>query len=329
MPKAIVMERTGGAEVLEWRDIAMPEPGPGEVLLKQTAVGLNFIDCYHRSGLYPVEKLPAIIGSEGAGIIIKRGPGCSMYPEGERVAYAGGPLGSYAQYRVIPERNIVRIPDAIPDKVAAGIMLKGLTAHYLVRHTFKVDNKTTMLVHAAAGGVGLLLVQWGKLLGARVIGTVGSDEKAQLALANGCDFVINYKKEDFVPRVREITGGVGCNVVYDSVGAATFMKSLDCLRPIGLMVSFGQSSGKVPPVDIYDLQKRGSLFLTRPTLRDYTRDHAEYVMASAEVMRHVVDQKLKINIRQSYFLSEAARAHADLEAGHTTGATIMVVDGHN
>ncbi len=327
MAKAIFIDQPGGPEVLQWRDSNIPEPQAKEVLIRQQAVGLNYIDVYHRTGLYPLKNYPAIIGLEGAGVIEKVGPNCEFgFQVGQRVCYAGGPVGAYAQYRTIPERNIVGIPDNITPELAAGIMVKGLTAHYLLRRTFFVDNNTTMLVQAAAGGVGLLLCQWGKILGAKVIGTVGSEEKAQTARENGCDHVINYNTQDFVGTVREITEGRGCNVVYDSVGHNTFMGSLDCLMPFGLMVSYGQASGVVPPLDISELQKRGSLFLTRPSLEHYISDHAEYIVGCTAMLQLVNEGKLKINIKQSYYLKDAAKAHADLEARKTSGATIFYTE---
>lgn len=327
MTKAILIDQYGGPEELQWRDVDIPEPGEGEVLIRQSAVGLNFIDIYHRKGVYPLKDFPATIGLEGAGVIEKLGPNCQFrFKEGQRVCYAGGPLGAYSQYRTIPERNIVGIPDKISSELAAGVMVKGLTGFFLVKRTFFVDETTTMLVHAAAGGVGLVLCQWGKLLGAKVIGTVSSEEKAELARANGCDYPINYKQENFVERVKEITDGIGCNVVYDSVGADTFMKSLDCLMPLGLMVSFGQSSGTPPALELGELQKRGSLFLTRPSLDHYIHDHAEYILGCTELLHLVNEGKLKINVKQSYYLKDAAKAHADLEARKTTGATIFYTE---
>lgn len=327
MSKAILIDHPGGPEVLQWRDIDEPEPKAGEVIIRQLAVGLNYIDVYHRSGLYPMPSYPATIGVEGAGVILRVGPKCELgFKEGQRVCYAGGPVGAYSQYRAYPETYLAGIPDKLSNELAAGVMVKGLTAYYLLKRTFFADQYTTMLVHAAAGGVGLLLCQWGKLLGATVIGTVGSDEKAELVKHNGCDYAINYKKEDFVDRVSEITGGRGCNVVYDSVGADTFMRSLDCLMPFGMMVSFGQSSGKVPPVDLFELQKRGSLLLTRPSLSDFMRDRAEYIVGATELLHLVNDGKLKINVKQSYYLKDAKKAHMDLEARKTSGATIFFTE---
>lgn len=325
--KAIVIDAPGGPEVMQWRDMDMPKPGPKEVLIRQSAVGMNYIDVYHRSGLYGIKDFPAIIGLEGAGVIEEVSPDCEFgFAVGERVCYAGGPLGAYAQYRTLPENRLIKIPDNISNELAAAVMVKGLTAHYLLKRTFFVDDITTMLVHAAAGGVGLLMCQWGKLLGATVIGTVGSEEKAKLAQENGCDYALQYKQEDIAARVRDITEGRGCNVVYDSVGKDTFMTSLDCLMPFGMMVSYGQSSGEVPPLDIAELQKRGSLFLTRPSLEHYIRDHGEYLLASATLLQLVSSGQLKINALQSYYLRDAARAHRELEGRQTTGASVFYTE---
>lgn len=327
MTKAIVIHEPGGPEVLQWQDVDMPEPQGDEVLIRQLAVGLNFIDVYHRMGFYKLKNLPAIIGSEGAGEVVAVGPDCQLgFTPGQRVCYAGGPMGSYRQHRVIPERWLVGIPDNLSYELAAGVMAKGLTAHYLLKRTFYVDPNTTMLVHAAAGGVGLLLCQWGKILGASVIGTVGSDEKAELARKNGCEYPINYNTEDFVERVREITGGRKCNVVYDSVGADTFMRSLDCLMNFGLMVSYGQSSGPAPAIDMSELQKRGSLFATRPSLEHYIQDPTEYIIGATAILQLVAEGKVRVNVKQSYYLKDAARAHADLESRKTTGATIFFTE---
>ena len=322
MATAILIDAPGGPEVMQWRDVDLPEPGEREVLIRQTAIGLNYIDVYHRSGLYPL-PYPSSIGVEGAGVIEKLGPGASFFQVGDRVAYAGGPVGAYQQYRALHEEHLIKIPDGLSDELAASVMVKGLTAHYLVRHTFEVDRKTTMLVHAAAGGVGLILCQWGKHLGAKVIGTVGSDEKAELVKAHGCDYPINYNSEDFVERVKAITDGKGCNVVYDSVGQATFMKSLDCLMPFGLMCSYGQASGKVPPFDVGELQKRGSLYLTRPSLMDYIRDHGEYIVGASALMDLVLRGVIKITVKQTYYLRDAVSAHQDLESRKTQGSTIF------
>lgn len=327
MAKAMMIDAPGGPDVLQWRDSEVPQPQGNEVLIRQVAAGLNYIDVYHRSGYYPLKSYPAIIGLEGSGVIEALGPECEFgFRVGQRVCYAGGPMGAYAQYRTLPERFLVGVPEKMSLPLAAGVMVKGLTAHYLLKRTFFVDNNTTMLVHAAAGGVGLLLCQWGRLLGARVIGTVGSDEKAELAHANGCEFPINYRTQNVVEAVNDITDGQGCNVVYDSVGKDTFMDSLDCLMHFGLMVSYGQSSGPAPAIEMGELQKRGSLFVTRPSLEHYIQDHAEYMIGAGAVLQLVSEGKMKVNIKQSYYLKDAARAHADLEARKTTGATILYTE---
>ncbi len=326
MTKAIILTEPGGPENLVWRDVETPAPGPGEVRLAQKTVGLNYIDIYHRTGLYKLPSYPAIIGMEGAGVVEALGEGCRTLKPGDRVAYGVGPVGAYAQFRTLPEARLVKLPDGITNEIAAAVMLKGLTAHFLVRRTFIVGPSHTVLVHAAAGGVGLLLCQWAKALGARVIGTVGSQEKAALAAASGCDFPILYKQEDVVKRVGEITGGLGVNAVYDSVGKATYEISLSCLMRFGIFVSYGQASGPLPPIDALELQRRGSLFFTRPSLMHYKEDPQEYAASAAELLELVSRGVLKVNVGQSYWLSDAASAHRDLEAGRTKGSTILVVD---
>ena len=270
MTKAIVIHETGDSDVMRWEDVEPGAPGAGEVLLRHEAVGLNFIDVYHRKGLYPLPQLPATPGMEGAGIVEAVGSGVTEVAAGDRVAYAGLPVGAYAEKRRIPAHRLIRLPDGIPSIQAAAMMLQGMTARYLLRGCYPVKAGDTILIHAAAGGVGLIVCQWARHLGATVIGTVGSEAKADLARANGCDHAILYKTEDFPERVRDITSGRGVDVVYDSVGQATFMKSFDCLRPMGMMVSFGQSSGSIPPFDTSILAAKGSLFLTRPSLMTYT-----------------------------------------------------------
>ncbi len=322
MPKAIRIHQTGGPEVLKWEDVEVGKPGPGEALLRQTAIGLNFIDTYHRTGLYPL-PLPAIIGMEAAGVVEEVGPGVAEVKPGDRVAYAGV-LGADVERRVIPADRLVPLPDSISDVQAAAMMLKGMTAEYLLRRTHRVEKGETILVHAAAGGVGLIMCQWAKHLGATVIGTVGSDEKAELARANGCDHPIVYTRENFTERVRAITGGAGLPVVYDSVGKDTFMGSLDCLRPLGLMVSYGNASGAVPPFAPALLSQKGSLFLTRPVLMAYTAKR-EDLLASARALFEVVQSgAVKIKLDRAWPLRDAAAAQRELEARRTTGSTVLL-----
>jgi NADPH2:quinone reductase len=324
MPHAIRFYETGEPEVLRWEEIQVGSPGQGEVRLRHTAVGLNFIDVYHRSGLYPV-SLPATPGLEACGVVEEVGEGVTELKPGDRVAYASPPMGAYAEARLMPADRVVKVPEGVSDLQAASMMLKGMTAEYLVRRTFRVGSEHTVLVHAAAGGVGLILCQWARALGATVIGTVGSDEKAKLAEAHGCKYPIVYTREDFVARVLDITGGRKCDVVYDSVGKDTFMKSLDCLRMFGTLVSFGQSSGPVPPLDVGVLSAKGSLYLTRPTLMHYTVRREDLVMSANALFQMVLDGKIRIEINQTYPLKEAARAHRDLQARKTTGSTVLIV----
>ncbi len=323
--KANVVSAHGGPEVLEWRGHETGEPGPGEVLLRHVAVGLNYIDVYFRTGLYAAPNgLPFVPGNEGAGIVEAVGDGVTSLKQGDRVAYAG-PIGAYAEMRVISADRLVKVPDSIGLDEAAGMMLKGMTAEYLLRRTFEVKPGDTILFHAAAGGVGLIAGQWAKALGATVIGTVGSKEKAELAAANGYDHLINYRDEDFVERVKDTTGGKGVDVVYDSVGKDTFPGSLDCLRPRGTWASFGQSSGPIDPFNIAILSQKGSLFATRPTLFTYIASRAELEASAAALFDVVGSGTVKIRINQRYPLSDAARAHADLEARKTTGTTVFDV----
>ncbi|KRH78616.1 quinone oxidoreductase 1 [Ferrovum sp. JA12] len=324
MPYAIKFHRTGGPEVFEWQEVTVDEPGPGEIRLQHTAVGLNYIDVYHRSGLYPA-PLPAVPGLEAAGVVIAVGKGVTDLTVGDRVAYASGPLGAYSEERVMAADRVVKLPDNISDEVGAAMMLQGLTAQYLLRRTYAVKKGDTLLVHAAAGGVGLILCQWAKHLGATVIGTVGSADKAELAKEYGCDHPIIYTQEDFQERVLEITHGQKVPVVYDSVGKDTFMKSLDCLSPLGLLVLFGQSSGNVPPFDLGALSVKGSLFITRPTLATYTAKREDLLKGAQELFEVVSQGIVKINIHQRYALKDAAQAHRDLEARKTTGSTILKV----
>lgn len=324
MSKAIVISQTGGPEVLRWVDYDPGQPGPGEVRLRHEAVGLNFIDVYHRTGLYPLPSLPAVPGMEGSGTVEAVGDGVTEVAAGDRVAYAGLPPGAYAQVRRIPADRLVKLPESITTHQAAAMMLQGMTARYLLRGCFGVKAGDTILIHAAAGGVGSIVCQWAKHLGATVIGTVGSEEKAATATANGCDYPILYTKEEFVARVKEITNDRGVDVVYDSVGQATFMKSLDCLRPLGTMVSFGQSSGPVAPLELGLLSAKGSLFLTRPTLMTYTAKREDLLIHARDLFEVVGKGVVKVEIRQTYPLSDAARAHRDLEGRRTTGSSILL-----
>jgi NADPH:quinone reductase len=326
MSKAIVVNRTGGPEVLRWVGYDPGQPGPGEVRLRHEAVGLNFIDVYHRTGLYPLPSLPAVLGMEGSGAVEAVGEGVTEVVVGDRVAYAGLPPGAYAQARLIPADRLVKLPTGITTRQAAAMMLQGMTARYLLHGCFDVKAGDTILIHAAAGGVGSIVCQWAKHLGATVIGTVGSEEKVVTATANGCHYPILYTSEDFAVRVRQITEGRGVDVVYDSVGQATFMKSLECLRPLGTMVSFGQSSGPVAPVELGLLSAKGSLFLTRPTLMTYTAKREDLLTHARDLFDVVEKGVVKVDIRQTYHLSDAARAHRDLEGRRTTGSSIFLPD---
>jgi NADPH2:quinone reductase len=323
MPKAIRFHKTGGPEVLQMDEVSVGEPGPGEARVKHNAVGLNFLDTYHRSGLYPL-PLPSGIGSEAAGVVEAVGSGVTWVKPGDRVAYAGGPPGAYSEVRLVPADRLVKIPDGISDQQAAAMMLKGLTTQYLIRRTYKVQPGQTVLLHAAAGGVGLIASQWLKALGATVIGTVGSDEKAKLAKAHGTDHPIVYTRENFVERVKEITGGKKVPVVYDSVGKDTYMGSLDSLQPLGMMVLFGNGSGPVPPFDLALLAQKGSLFITRPTLVTYTAKREDLEAMAAELFDVVKSGKVKIEVNQTYPLKDAIQAHRDLEARKTTGSTVLL-----
>ena len=321
--KAIRFARTGGPEVLDYIDVEVPAPAANEVRLRQTAVGLNYIDTYHRTGAYPL-PLPSGIGLEAAGVVEEVGAGVTHLKPGDRVAYGAGPIGAYAEMRNMPANRVSRLPDAIADETAAAMMLKGMTVRYLLRATYKVRPGDTILLHAAAGGVGLIAVQWAKALGATVIGTVGSPDKAALARSHGCDHVIDYRNEDVAARVREITGGKGVPVVYDGVGQATLVASLDSLSPRGLLVTFGSSSGPVKDFDTGMLAARGSLYLTRPTLMTYVAADADLQETAADLFDVVASGKVKIEINQRYSLADAATAHADLEARNTTGSTILL-----
>ncbi|MDD5563816.1 MAG: quinone oxidoreductase [Thermoanaerobaculaceae bacterium] len=322
MAKAIRIHATGGPEVLRWEEVEVGHPGPGEALVRQTAIGLNYLDTYHRSGLYPLQ-LPAVIGSEAAGVVEEIGPSVAEVKPGERVAYAGV-VGAYAEMRLIRAERLVTLPPAIDDRTAAAAMLKGMTAQYLLRRTCPVAAGDAVLIHAAAGGVGLILCQWAKQLGAVVIGTVSTEAKAKLARAHGCEFPIVTTREDFVARVRAITGGRGVRVVYDSVGRDTWDGSLDCLQPLGMMVTYGNSSGPVPAFSPLVLSAKGSIFLTRPTLMTYVARRSDLLATAAELFDVIDSGAVRIEINQTYPLAEAERAHRDLEARRTTGSTVLL-----
>jgi len=323
MTKAIRISSVGGPEVMEYVDVDLPAPGPGEALIRQHACGLNYIDVYFRMGTYP-QQLPAGLGMEGAGVVEAVGAGVTHIRPGDRVAYAGRPPGAYAEARVLPADVLVKLPQAISYETAAAMMLQGLTVQYLFRRTFRLQGGETILFHAAAGGVGLIACQWARALGVTMIGTVGSDEKAELAKAHGCVHTINYNKENFVERVKEITGGKGVPVVYDSIGKDTFTGSLDCLAPLGMLVSFGGASGPVPPFSLNELASRGSLFVTRPSLFNYIARRDDLETMAAELFGMVESGKIKIGINQRYALKDVAQAHRDLESRQTTGSTILL-----
>ena len=320
---AIIVHKLGGPEEMIWEEVDVPAPSENEVLIKQNVIGLNFIDTYFRSGLYPA-PLPTPLGMEASGIIEQVGANVIEFQEGDRVAYASPPLGSYSEKRVMPINNIVKIPNDISDELAAAIMLKGMTAEYLVRRTFEVKPGQTVLFHAAAGGVGLIACQWLKAIGANVIGTVGSDDKAKLAQANGCDHTILYKEEDFAEKVKEITNGEGVPVVYDSVGKDTALKSLDCLSPLGLLVIFGNSSGNAPAIEPGLLATKGSLYVTRPTLFSYNSNREKLINSAEQVFKMVRENKISIKIGARYRLKDAVQAHKDLENRKTTGSILLM-----
>lgn len=324
MVKAVRIHQVGGPDVLTYEDISVGAPGPGEVHIRNEAIGLNFLDVYYRTGLYPSPSgLPLIPGHEGAGVVLALGPDVKDLKVGDRVAYTTS-IGAYAEERLIPSKLLVRVPDSLSLEQAASMLLKGLTAQYLLRQTYPVKKGDTILFHAAAGGVGLIAGQWARHLGATVIGTAGSDEKVKLALDNGYHHVINYRGENFVERVRQLTGGKGVDVVYDSVGKDTFDGSLDCLRPRGMIVCFGQSSGPVPPFDLGILSRKGSLYLTRPTLFVYAATREALVTSAEELFDLVAKGVIRIDIGQSYALKDVADAHRDLEARRTTGTTVLI-----
>ena len=322
MPKAIRIHKQGGPEVMQWEDVEVGNPGPGEARIRHTAVGLNYVDTYNRSGLYPL-PMPAILGSEGAGVVEAVGSGVTDIKAGDRVAYGNAPIGSYAEVRLIPAHRLVKLPGGISDKQAASMMLKGLTTQYLIRSVYRVQRGDPILFHAAAGGVGLILGQWAKHLGATVIGTVGDADKAKLAKAHGYDHVILYREKNFVEEVKKIAKD-GLPVVYDGVGKDTFMGSLDCLRPRGLMVSFGNASGAVPPLNLGILAQKGSLLVTRPTLATFVAKREDLVANSNELFDVVSKGIVKIEVNQTYALKDAAQAHRDLESRKTTGSTVLV-----
>ena len=323
MPSAIRFHHTGGPEVLCLEEIEVGAPGPGEVRVRHHAVGLNFIDTYHRSGLYPL-PLPSGIGLEGAGVVEARGEGVEDFAPGDRVAYAGGPVGAYSAVRNLPAARLLKLPDALSFETGAAMMLQGLTTAYLLRRTYRVQPGDAVLIHAAAGGVGLIACQWAKALGATVIGTVSSEEKADLARRHGCDHTILYTREDVAQRVRAITGGEGVAVAYDGVGKDTFMASIDSLRVRGMLVSFGNASGPVPAFEPLLLSQKGSLFFTRPVLAHHTAKREELLDLGGELFEHVLAGRVKIEVNQRYALADAAQAHRDLESRKTTGSTILV-----
>jgi NADPH2:quinone reductase len=322
MTHAIRIHETGGPSVLRWDEVEVGAPGPGEARVRHAAIGLNFIDTYHRSGLYPL-PLPAVIGSEGAGTVVAVGPGVTQIAPGDRVAYAG-PVGAYAQERLVAAHRLVPLPEGVDERLAAAAMLKGMTAQYLLRRTHRVEAGETILLHSAAGGVGLIAAQWAKSLGATVIGTVSTDEKAALARNAGCDHVVVTPREDFVARVREITSGAGVRVVYDAVGKDTFLRSLDCLAPLGLMVTYGNASGPVEPISPLLLSQKGSLFLTRPTLMTYTARREDLLATAADLFAVLRSGTVQLRIGATFPLREAAAAHEALEGRRTTGSTLLL-----
>lgn len=324
MVMAIRVHEPGGPDQLRWEEVDVGDPGIGEALIRHTAIGLNYIDIYFREGSYPAPHLPMVLGLEAAGVVEAVGGGVSEVAPGDRVAYASAPIGAYAEKRVFPADRLVRVPDEIADTTAAAMMLQGMTVQYLLRRTYSVKPGDMILLHAAAGGVGSIACQWAKYLGATVIGTVGSQGKADYVSELGCDYPVVYTREDFVERVQQITGGAGVPVVYDSVGKDTFLRSLDCLRKLGLMVSFGQSSGAVPPFELSVLSKKGSLYLTRPTLFDYIEKRSDLVVAANELFDVVARGVVRIEVNQSYALKDAAQAHQALVGRKTTGSTVLI-----
>jgi NADPH2:quinone reductase len=323
MPHAIRIHAHGGPEVMQWDEVELPVPARGQALLRHSAIGLNFIDCYERSGLYP-GPLPMTLGREGAGVVLALGPGVKGLEPGDRVAYVSNVAGAYAEQRVMPADRLVKIPDGVSDRLAAASMLKGMTAQFLLRRTFRVKKGTVAVVHAAAGGVGLIAAQWAHHLGATVIGVVGSDAKAELAARNGCDAVVVSSREDLAARVKALTKGRGADVIYDSIGKDTFFASLDSLRPLGMMVTFGNASGAVPPFQPLELSKRGSLFLTRPTLFHYIAKRADLERSARELFGVIGSGAVRVEIGQTYALRDVAQAHRDLEGRRTVGSTVLL-----
>ncbi|WP_040863013.1 quinone oxidoreductase family protein [Nocardia niigatensis] len=324
MAQAVRFHESGGPDVLRWEDVEVGDPGPGEVRIRHAAVGLNFADTYFRSGLYPA-ALPAGMGVEAAGVIEAAGPGVDGFRPGDRVTYTGSPLGAYSTERVMPAEHLIRLPDEIGFEVAASMTMRGLTTAYLLRRIHPLQAGDTVLLHAAAGGVGLIFTQWAKLLGLTVIGTVSTEEKAEIARAHGCDHVVVYTREDVADRVRELTGGAGVPVVYDSIGKTTFDTSLAALARRGLLVCFGTASGPVPPIDAMRLAVGGSLFVTRPALADYIADPVERAELAGELFSHVAAGRIRIEINQRYELPDAARAHRDLESGRSIGSSVFTL----
>ena len=323
MPKSIVIKKNGGPEVMEMSDVTVRSPGPRDIRIKNVAIGLNYIDTYHRSGLYPL-KLPFCLGLEGAGIVQEVGAEVKNFSKGDNIAYASPPLGSYSEERNIPEKIAVKIPNGISHKIAASVMTKGLTVHYLLNKTYKVNARNTVLFHAAAGGVGQIFTQWAKSIGCKLIGTVGSDDKIDIAKKNGCDFVINYKKDSFDKKVLEITDKKGVDVVYDGVGKDTFEKSLNCLKMRGMMVSFGNASGALSPIDVPKLLQPKGLFFVRPSMGQYLSTPAELNEASKSLFEQIKYGKVKIKIFKEYKLKDVKQAHQDLESRKIIGPAILV-----
>lgn len=323
MPRAIRIHSPGGPEAMQFEEVSLPAPSPGEARVRHSAIGVNYLDTYHRSGLYPL-PLPSGIGSEAAGVVEAVGPGVDWVAPGDRVVYCSGPPGSYSEARLIPAHRLVKLPQAIDDRTAATVMLKGMTVQYLFRQTYRLKAGETILFHAAAGGVGLIACQWARALGVTMIGTVGSDEKGELAKANGCTHVINYRRENFVERVKELTGGEGVPVVYDSIGKDTFPASLDCLRTRGMFVSFGNASGPIAAFNLSLLAQKGSLYATRPTLVTYVAKREDLTAMAGELFSMLLSGKIRSEVRREFALSDAADAHRALESRETTGSTILV-----